>query len=185
MPLAGWWQRAGAYLIDAIIVALAASPATIPIQIAMQSRAKPLLDRITADSHAGRAPDLGRFFGDYLHAVGPLLVWSALAGLVVWVLYDSLMLRFKGQTVGMIALGIGVRRTGDDVQLSWPTIGRRVAGQLWPNLFFVAASVPVLLVVGTIVGGLYAVLDDLWPLWDRRNQTLHDKLAGTVVVRRR
>jgi len=23
----------------------------------------------------------------------------------------------------------------------------------------------------------------LWPLWDRRNQTLYDKMAGTIVVR--
>ena len=23
----------------------------------------------------------------------------------------------------------------------------------------------------------------LWPLWDARNQTLYDKLAGTIVVR--
>jgi len=28
-----------------------------------------------------------------------------------------------------------------------------------------------------------AFLDLLWPLWDRRNQTLHDKAAGTVVLR--
>jgi len=26
------------------------------------------------------------------------------------------------------------------------------------------------------------VLDMLWPLWDKQNQTLHDKIAGTVVV---
>ncbi len=25
------------------------------------------------------------------------------------------------------------------------------------------------------------ILDALWPLWDRRNQTLHDKCVGTVV----
>jgi len=28
-----------------------------------------------------------------------------------------------------------------------------------------------------------AFLDLLWPLWDGRNQTLHDKAAGTVVLR--
>jgi uncharacterized RDD family membrane protein YckC len=27
------------------------------------------------------------------------------------------------------------------------------------------------------------VLDYLWPLWDRKNQTLHDKVVGSVVVR--
>lgn len=28
------------------------------------------------------------------------------------------------------------------------------------------------------------VVDLVWPLWDRRNQTLHDKVAQTVVIRR-
>jgi uncharacterized RDD family membrane protein YckC len=32
----------------------------------------------------------------------------------------------------------------------------------------------------TIIGG---ILDIFWPLWDRQNQTLHDKAAGTVVLR--
>jgi uncharacterized RDD family membrane protein YckC len=32
----------------------------------------------------------------------------------------------------------------------------------------------------TVIGG---ILDVLWPLWDRQNQTLHDKAAGTVVLR--
>ena len=30
-----------------------------------------------------------------------------------------------------------------------------------------------------IVPGL---LDVLWPLWDRKHQTLHDKLVGSVVI---
>jgi uncharacterized RDD family membrane protein YckC len=32
----------------------------------------------------------------------------------------------------------------------------------------------------TIIGGF---IDILWPLWDNQNQTLHDKAAGTVVLR--
>jgi uncharacterized RDD family membrane protein YckC len=32
----------------------------------------------------------------------------------------------------------------------------------------------------TCVGGL---LDHLWPLWDQQKQSLHDKAAGTWVVR--
>jgi uncharacterized RDD family membrane protein YckC len=31
---------------------------------------------------------------------------------------------------------------------------------------------------------IVALVDLLWPLWDARNQTLHDKAAGTVVLRR-
>lgn len=30
---------------------------------------------------------------------------------------------------------------------------------------------------------LAGLLDVLWPLWDPRNQTIHDKVAGTVVLR--
>ena len=27
------------------------------------------------------------------------------------------------------------------------------------------------------------VLDYLWPLWDKKNQALHDKVVGSVVVK--
>jgi uncharacterized RDD family membrane protein YckC len=40
--------------------------------------------------------------------------------------------------------------------------------------------------VMTVVFGLLVipwVLDYLWPLWDRKNQALHDKIVGSVVVR--
>jgi uncharacterized RDD family membrane protein YckC len=35
----------------------------------------------------------------------------------------------------------------------------------------------------TLVLELLALVDFLWPLWDSRRQTIHDKLARTVVVR--
>ena len=36
--------------------------------------------------------------------------------------------------------------------------------------------------VGSI-GGLYSLLNYLWPLWDGKKQALHDKVAKTNVVR--
>ncbi len=30
---------------------------------------------------------------------------------------------------------------------------------------------------------LASLLDDLWMLWDKQKQTLHDKIAGTIVVK--
>lgn len=38
-------------------------------------------------------------------------------------------------------------------------------------------------IVGTLTIGLGALLDFLWPLWDPQKQALHDKVAGTYVVR--
>lgn len=37
--------------------------------------------------------------------------------------------------------------------------------------------------LGAITGYVAYALDYLWALWDRDTQTLHDKLASTVVVR--
>ena len=33
-----------------------------------------------------------------------------------------------------------------------------------------------------ITAGLFILVDYLWPLWDRNRQTLHDKMAETLVV---
>ena len=46
------------------------------------------------------------------------------------------------------------------------------------------------LVKGLLFGLLYALtlgilflVDNLWPLWDKNNQTLHDKVMDTYIVR--
>ena len=46
---------------------------------------------------------------------------------------------------------------------------------------FLRSLVSLLLGYTVIVG----ILDVLWPLWDAKNQTLHDKAVGTVVLRTR
>ena len=49
-----------------------------------------------------------------------------------------------------------------------------------------ATGVKLIVSFGSFVPGawLITLLDDLWMLWDRQRQTLHDKVAGTIVVRR-
>ena len=37
--------------------------------------------------------------------------------------------------------------------------------------------------VGFFFLGLPGLLDLLWPLWDERNRTLHDKIVSTYVIR--
>jgi uncharacterized RDD family membrane protein YckC len=74
----------------------------------------------------------------------------------------------NGQTLGKQAMGIRVvRENGQPVTLS-NGIMREVIGRQ-------------LLVAFTY--GLYAVVDYLWPLWDKPRQCLHDKVAQTRVVR--
>jgi uncharacterized RDD family membrane protein YckC len=78
-----------------------------------------------------------------------------------------------GQTIGMKLVGIRVVKAADGSQIDY---GKAFVRSI------VAAAFGALQVV-TVVLGLVALLDLLWPLWDKQNQTLHDKAAGTVVIK--
>jgi uncharacterized RDD family membrane protein YckC len=80
-------------------------------------------------------------------------------------LYHWLMVGARGQTLGKMALGERVVRAADGGRVGYARAAGRVAS-FWMLGFFV---VPLLIAY-------------LWPLWDRRNQTLYDKMVGTVVV---
>jgi uncharacterized RDD family membrane protein YckC len=72
----------------------------------------------------------------------------------------------RGQTVGKRALGIRVvsDETGNSIGYG------RAFGRYAITFVFGLFVLPV-------------VLDYLWPLWDGKNQALHDKVVGSVVVR--
>jgi uncharacterized RDD family membrane protein YckC len=98
-----------------------------------------------------------------LSAAGSLLL------VVVWFfgpsLYAWLMVGAWGQTLGKMAVGVKVVRAADAARVSYlRALGRAASTWILGLLFF-----PILLAY-------------LWPLWDRRNQTLYDKMAGTIVV---
>ena len=176
VPLSGWWRRVGAYVIDSLLVGIAGSVVTIPRQLEMQDRLNGLVRRFDQQSSTpGTTPDFGAFFRDYMHILLPVIAWSAVAGFVVWAVYSSLMLRFKGATLGKMALGIAVRLREQPGRLPWSTIFVRVLVQQGVAL---TAVVPVLY----LALSWFPLLDSLWPLWDRSNQALHDKAARTNVI---
>jgi uncharacterized RDD family membrane protein YckC len=74
-----------------------------------------------------------------------------------------------GQTFGKRALGIQVRDASSGGPIGADRAGLRyvVIGLFRIIPFF----------------GLFSLLDGLWPLRDRRRQALHDKIAGSLVVR--
>jgi uncharacterized RDD family membrane protein YckC len=174
--LSGWWRRAGAYVLDSLIVGVAASVFTLPLQLRLWQDMDDFLRRYQDQIVASAGPpDLGAFVREYVELMLPLITWSAIAGFVVWAVYSSLMLRFKGATVGKMALGIAVRLRDRPGQLPWSAILRRVLTQYGVAL---TAIVPVLYLALM----WFPYLDGLWPLWDKKNQALHDKVAGTNVV---
>ena len=102
-----------------------------------------------------------------------LRVVSFVVGIGISIGYPAMLLSRKGahngQTWGKQATGIRVVR--DDGQPM--SVGRALLRQ---------AVGQQLLALATLY--LYLIVDYLWPLGDRENQALHDKVARTNVVRR-
>jgi uncharacterized RDD family membrane protein YckC len=94
------------------------------------------------------------------------------AAVLIAGLYAAISLHLRETTVGKHAVGLVVRQ----VDGSRITFGRALLREVVARqLLFVAG--------GLFLGGLPLLLDLLFPLWDDRSQTLHDKIARTIVVR--
>ena len=95
-----------------------------------------------------------------------VIVASLFIALIGAIYYGALNGSRRGQTVGKLALGIAVRdaRSGGPIGF-WRALARALV--VW--LFSILLVIPY-------------VLDSLAPLWDKRRQAWHDKVANSVVV---
>jgi uncharacterized RDD family membrane protein YckC len=82
-------------------------------------------------------------------------------------IYYTALIGSRSQTFGKMALGIKVVDAESRSPIGYPRAFTR-----WMS----TAAMRALFTIPTVV-------DHLWPLRDRRNQSLHDKFARTVVVR--
>jgi uncharacterized RDD family membrane protein YckC len=159
-----------------------------------------------APPHGLRVEQTHAGFGRRVGAVLLDLVWRVplafLAGLVALVLFGSTeTVAISGG--GAWAWGIeGTSGAAGQVLVQAVQAGATLAfwhvrqatpGKAWLDMAIVDAAtggrVPfprlVLRYLGYIVSGLPFGLGFLWVIWDRRRQGWHDKIAGTLVVRRR
>jgi uncharacterized RDD family membrane protein YckC len=177
--LSGWWLRVGAYAIDGALIGGVVFIATIPAYLRMQAAAFDLMRRfdneLSQAETTGNPPNMVAFFRDYLDLFLPVLTWTLLATFIAWMVYGSLMLRFKGATVGKITLGISVRLRDQAGQLPWSAIFVRLLVQ---QGILLTAPLPLLY----FALSWFPYLDNLFPLWDKQRQALHDKAAKTNVV---
>jgi uncharacterized RDD family membrane protein YckC len=97
---------------------------------------------------------------------GADLIVVLLAILVAPLYFALLHSGDRGQTLGKRAAGIAVKDEKTRGRLSF---GRSV-GRAYAALILWAAL---------CVGG---ILDALWPLWDSKNQALHDKAVASIVL---
>jgi uncharacterized RDD family membrane protein YckC len=153
-PYATWGIRLGGYLIDFVIFAV------VLVILALVFRHSHSLDvHLMAKKGARR-----RSF-----SAVPFLITA-----VLYVAYGTILCgSARGQTVGMMAVGVRAVRDQTFEVLGY---GRALGRALVEGVFR-------LLSLFTVFLGLIWLLDMLFPLWDSKRQTLHDKVAGSVVLR--
>ncbi len=175
VPLAGWWHRVGAYVIDFLILGVILAVVAFPFIRDVFSAFGDYFDEaMTAAQNGTTTPSSTAFAQDI---AGPMLVIAAI-GLVVNFVYTVAFLMWKQATPGKLAVGLRVRLR-ERPELPVSTICVR-----WLVQFFVPSALGQLPLLG-ILFNLFWFLDHLWPLWDSQKQALHDKAAKTNVVRAR
>jgi uncharacterized RDD family membrane protein YckC len=189
-PLAGWWWRVLAYVIDSIIIGVAASVVGIPAQIQVQRDLQPVMERLdrAVEQNPETPPDFGAFFHDYLGIVQEHAFWLVAPGAILIVLYWVIFLRWKGATPGKLMLGMRVRLRDQAGTLPWSSIIARIIvqfGVIWTVMLVAFLTASVTMFVVWILVSMTMLLDPLWATWDSKRQTWHDKLAGTNVIRSR
>ena len=174
-PLAGWWERVGALVIDGFCLLPFYVVISLPFMSHIIDVYRDYFDQVRAADDNGTAQPSP--FYVQTHLLGTFVAIAAL-GILLNLLWTFGWLRWKAATPGKLALGLRIRLREAPGPLSWGTIGRRWLAQ------YGVALVGLVPLVGYVTG-LYSLLDDLWPLWDDQRQAIHDKFAGTNVVRTR
>ncbi len=171
VPLAQWWQRLLAALIDGLVLTIVAGVLSFPW---LRDFFVWYVEVIQEMSSGAPTTDFATLFGQITDEMNrfivPITMIQAMTGLV----YHAAFLARRGATPGKMALGIRVRRVHRPGPLTLVEALRRSALQFFLSLL---ALVPI---IGSIAG-LASYLDQAWLLWDQRRQCLHDKLADTLV----
>lgn len=184
---AGWWRRAGAYLIDGFIVGAASYVVGLPGQVGLQRdlqvEAQQLTDSLTYASDPGAA------MVDYWSSVGDAYLdrwfWLILLPVLFALAYHLVMLRTRSATVGKRALRLRVVPAGGEGQLSWSMLVRRFLTQFAPGWLIVPVAMSTRSLIAVTLVALavtvFQLLDHLWAASDRK-RAIHDLAAGTRVL---
>jgi uncharacterized RDD family membrane protein YckC len=193
-PLAGWWWRVLAYVVDSVIVSFVAGFASLPGYLRVQSDLQPVIERFVEEVEANpdEPPDLAGFYADYVDAAQGALqahwAWLILPTALIATVYWVFFLRWKNATPGKLMLGLRIRLRDEPGRLPWRSIAARLVIQFgvpWAVYAVALASGSLALFWLAATFLLVWLIDPLWATWDPRRQTLHDKLARTNVVRSR
>jgi uncharacterized RDD family membrane protein YckC len=171
--LATVWKRLGALIIDGIILGIIGG----------------IISLVFGNGFAFSVGNIGSGSSLTINK-GPYLIMTLLS-LVIQIGYYVYFYSTTGKTVGKMALNIRVIRK-DNRPLDINTAVRRQAIAIGVGIVslllvlavFDASSLSSLSTFSTLSFGvgLVSLLDYLWAFWDKERQTLHDKVANTVVI---
>jgi uncharacterized RDD family membrane protein YckC len=162
LPLAQRWRRLLAFVIDCLILTLATGALWGRLIAAFVNR----MARYQASFPDASAPGASAAYDRvYTHILGPYLIELSFT-ICVAVVYYWLLTGYWGTTIGKRCLGMWVVMARDGSKVGLPASFARA----------------LTFVLGGEVIPLFFAVDNLWLLWDRRRQCLHDKVARTVVV---
>ena len=150
---AEWWQRVVAFLVDWVII-------VIPSLIIMAIASIGFIGKSTITTDQFGNPQINtsaftRFFISFLIITG--------LGFAYRTILEG---GPRGQTVGKMAMKIAVKDAETGGSIGY---GRAFARWLIASILWGAFTLP-------------GVIDVLFPLWDPKRQTLHDKVVRSVVL---
>lgn len=115
-----------------------------------------------------------------------VLGMAQLVGIAIGITYFTLLHGTRGQTLGKMAGKLKVVRL-DGLPMDIKTAFIRALGyegiNVLPAIFIMIAGPSLLQAVGSLIVGIYSIVNVLFALFDRNQQrALHDHIAGTRVI---
>ncbi|MFX4272467.1 RDD family protein [Propionibacteriaceae bacterium Y1685] len=171
VPLAGWWHRLGAMLIDSVLLTIVQMIVLSPIYVPAGERVQQIFAQMMRDIEAGRDP--GQVQPTDIYSSGDQMIILVVT-LALMTAYNLFLLKFRGATVGKMITGLRVVPVDQ---------GQAPRGLSWGS----AVMRTMIWVAPYLSGCLYLlqIVDGLFPLWQNKRQALHDLAAKTQVVRSR
>jgi uncharacterized RDD family membrane protein YckC len=165
--LAERWRRLVAWIIDSLILGVIVGVLLIPSFIKLAHRLQNIANRYpdinTPAAQTALHNATSGMFGRF--------ALIGIAGLVISLAYYWALTAFGGATLGKRAVGTRVVSAADRTLVGPGAAGIREA------VFIIGPAIP-------FVGFFFWLIDNLFLTWDLQRQCLHDKIAGTVVVRK-
>ncbi|MDQ2649064.1 MAG: RDD family protein, partial [Actinomycetota bacterium] len=153
--------RIGALLIDGLLTVLTAVPAVVILFVGPTE-----IDDCRVDASGDYDPD-GAFRGLCEEPTGGAIAAAVVVGAILvlgFALYQAHRQGTRGHTIGKSAVGIQVIDAHTGAYIGF---GRSIGRTLFRQF----------------ISGNVLLLGYLWALWDSRNQTWHDKVVNSVVVK--